>query len=535
MIAAVLSRAEHAVDVVAEENTETVGAGRSPDLGDSFPEQWAYVTSTELFNAVCCSRRAGKSTGAVWRAIWLMTTRPGARVHYVSLIRRNAKKHFWRPLLRTLKELGWSYRPNESDMILELPNGSWCQALSCPDHAAIKSVKGDWTDLFMVDECQEPNNDVLEALIDVAAMPMLTDKGGMLDLLGVAPEVEPCFFSDALDSDGWAHFSWTQFQHDFPVRRETKWERVQKACERRALPLNVQASNDNDGRLVLVPLEGTHPIVLREYFGKRAKDPSKLAYEYQPGRNDYDPAAVDFDKPTVRHSAGLDLASVTDNDAIVVHAWFTDDGERIAYTRFAWQWNGLHVDDLALVVALVHRVYRARWVGDTGGHGAQKVLATLAARLKMLFAPKPTDVLVSVRLINDDYRAARLKHPTSDVETAKVLAAVDGMPWTDEQKNRARELLSAGAAPLVREVAGVSKTINVRTRKVEINKKGLHSDLSEANRYASHGSRNWAAKAPPPEPTDPDEIVWERRRREEKLRAQQTKHRFPWTRRRSAG
>lgn len=424
--------------------------GRVPQPSDSFPEQWAYVTSDALFNAVCCSRRAGKTTGAVMRALRLMGTRPGTRVHYVTLIRRNCRKLFWRPLLAELDRRGWEYEANETDLIVSLANGSWLQAMSCDDLRDVKAVKGDRSSLFMVDECQENLDDVLRALIDVAATPMLTDSGGMLDLLGTVPEVEPCFFSEALDSPGWRAFSWTMFDHDFPDTRGVKRQRVQEILDKRGLTWD-------------------SPLAQREYLGRRVRDPSTAAYEYEPKRNDYEPAAVDFETGTWRHALGLDLG-FQDNDAIVVVGWDREDAERRLYVRHVWQASHQDVDQLAATLKDVIAAYRPSYfVGDHGGHGAVKVLETLANRLRVSFAIKPPDVMVSVGLVNDDLRTGRL-------------------------------LVPAGSE-LGRELPRVQRSENATTRKVEINKRGHHSDLTEALRYAHHAARHYANRAPKPEPT----------------------------------
>jgi hypothetical protein len=453
--------------------------------GASCAEAWAYETSTALYNAVCCSRRAGKTFAAVRRAVRVLCSQPGAWVHAVSLIRRNACKHFWRPICALLRQLGWSYSANQSEMLLELSNGSWLQCLGVDDSGGTKAVQGDRSSLFIIDECHLPNDDVLTLLVDVAT-PMLVDTGGMLDLLGLPPEVEPSFFSDALDNPEWAHSHWDMFAHDYPRSREAKRASVEEIMRRRGLTWD-------------------HPIIKRQYRGLRAKDPAKQAYEYEKGRNDYDPATVDFDRPGWIHSAGLDLG-FQDRDAIVVEAWRYDDPERRAYVRFHWQRNHLSTDSLYEVVASVRAVYRpVAWTGDHGGHGAVKVLETLSERLRIQIDGKPGDVMVSVGLVNDDLRTGRLLLPTADVETPRVARAM-----RDRLAERPAELAKALAllAPdpvhgndLAGELPQVAKTANQRTRKPEIGKKGFHSDLSEAMRYAHHGAQNWRAKGRPPEPT----------------------------------
>lgn len=236
-------------------------------------QQWAYMQSRARFNAIGCSRRAGKTNGAFRRAAMVLS-RPNTWVHYVNIIRRNARKQFFLPLTRWLESRGWDIKINLSDMLIETPHGSWLQAFSVPDMGSVGAVKGDRSDLFMLDECQEPADDLIEAIIDVAALPMTVDKGGMLDLLGTVPEVEPCFFSKALDNAEWAQFHWTMFDHDLPESRVLKRERVQEIIDKRGLSWE-------------------HPIIQREYLGKRVRDASKFVYDFDFVRNTFSRAELE--------------------------------------------------------------------------------------------------------------------------------------------------------------------------------------------------------------------------------------------------
>lgn len=462
----------------------TAKGGRVPTRADWFAEQTDYIESRALFNAVMCSRRSGKTYGAVERHVRVLTdpeTPRGSWTHFGSLIRRNARKHFFDPIQRRLDELGWAFDANGTDMILRLENGNVTQAFGCDDIAGIKAPQGDGSFLFTIDECHLPIEDVTQALVDVAT-PMLTDRGGMLDLLGLPPEVEGGFFSQVLDGGGFRVFGWTMFDHDFPRPREEKLADVVERCRQRGLAIEVITTMGADGRPRYSPGPGTHPLVLRQYFGRRVVDPEKVAYEFATGRNTYQ--AIDVSGSAWRFALGLDLG-FSDHDAIVVVGWRKDDPDRRLYVVHEWQARHQDVDQLAAVLREVVAQYRpTSLVGDHGGHGAIKVLETLQARLGVAFARKPQDVLLSVGLVNDDLRTGRLQVPEG--------------------------------SQLARELPQVQRSTNPRTNKVEINKRGIHSDLTEALRYAHYAARHWAAKAPAPEPTRDERRVrrWERERRE---------------------
>lgn len=485
-----------------------VFAGRKPEI--VIPEQGEYVKGRDIMNICWTSRRAGKTWGAVDKTIDVHADLPaGEWTHFVSLVKKNATKHFWLPIQDRFKKLGWGFRAigGSQHLILRTERDTYIQALGVDDERDVARVQGDASRLFIVDECHlNESNNVLERLIDMA-QPMTSDRDGMIDMLGLAPEVPGTFFDRAIKSGLWKTYRWTMFDHDFPIPREQKLAKVKEICRRRGLSLEVETRIGADGRPRYTPIpEKTSPIVLWQYFGHQVRDPSKFAYDYAAGRNDYDPKTIEFDKGEWASSAGLDLGW-GDNDAITVASWqrWLEQGHtRCGYTRFRWQQNQVPYEDLRDIVHVVHLTYgRPTWVGDTGGHGAVKVLKSLESKLRMEFLPKPTDVAVSARELNDDYRTGRWKHPTSDTETARVLAMCDRMkndprdPWEPSRIQRIKERIIEGTkdCDLPNEVKNVPKTFNRSTGRVEINKKGKHSDISESNRYCHHGSRHWSAKS----------------------------------------
>jgi hypothetical protein len=544
VIALALRAAELGCEPGARLNIAQVGAAafglRLPTALDSFAAQWSYVVSVALLNAICCSRRAGKTNAAILRAI-LVLARANTCVHYVNLVRRNARKQFWRPLLMQLRRLGWveglDFTASENDMILRTRWGSTLQAMSCDSMAGIKAVQGDRSDLFMIDECHLPNDDVLEALVEVA-QPMLTDTGGVLDLLGLPPEAEPTFYSQALDNEDWSHFHWTQFDHDFPRSREKKWASVKEICRRRHLAIDVTEATNDNGRLVLVLGPGTDPLVARQYFGKRVKDPRKIAYEYQPGRNDYTPTLLDLTKGFYRVGWGIDLG-FNDPDALVVaHMDFEDPNRTI---RVLWHWARRHLDvfDLADLARAVREVLPPHHEAVTGDYasagGGLKTLKTIEKVLGVPVQGKPGDAAVSLGLLNDDFRAARVLLPTLDLYTPliaqaarrifagepKRMIAVLAMLGVDKAEVTAEahrlfaddaarlaavlEMVNAEPPTLAAELGQVVKSVNQRTKKLEINKKGFHGNKSEALRYVHAGLiRAPAHPEAPPVHLDPE-------------------------------
>jgi hypothetical protein len=487
-----LAREVAAKPTEAAPDARTTTIGRVPtEAAWNYPRTWEIANSTASLNAVLTARQVGKTSSA--RLISrLGMAKPGHRTIYATLIRRNCKKLFWRPLLAELAKDGWGVHErdehgrkasNDTDLVLEAPNGSWLQAVSCKTMADLETIRGDQCDVFIVDEAQEPNDEVIEALIFKIALAMLLRRNGRLWVMGTVPEYEPTVFTKLIDSPKWQTFGHSPAKG---TKEITVYDNPFMD------PAVVKAKCEEAG---LLP---GHPVYEREMMGRRVKDPSKLAYEYLEGRNDYDPTDVSFGGDDLGHAGGLDLG-FQDRDAITVGSWRDTDAARRLWVRWQWQHNHLDVDDLADVMAVVMRIFPdIRWCGDHGGHGAVKVLQTIGNRMRIGFLPKPADVMVSVGFVNDDYRTARLLLPTLDIVTPLLLAEVDRMPWDDRRKERVRQLIATGArgASIAEDAGKVTKTL--QNGRVVINKKGFHSDLTESKRYMHHAARHYRAEAPPP-------------------------------------
>jgi hypothetical protein len=423
--------------------------------------QWDYVSAASRFNVVVCSRRAGKSEGAVRRAARVLLSTPGARVCYVTLIRRNCRKYFHMPLLNLLRAKHAAVKANEAELTLLLPNGSYAQAFSCSDASDVETVLGDKWDLAIVDEAQSMRDDVISELVDRALLPSLLDRRGSLDLLGTPPPGgEVGYFWRVFSGGEFVRHRWTLFDNPWIPSNE-----VQELLDARALTTD-------------------HAIYKREFLGQFIVDPDSLVFEYAPGRNDLPAELPDPDNREVwRYAMGLDLG-FQDRDAISVLGWRKDDPEHHVYDRWRWQKNHQDVDQLAAVFVEAYK----RWhpiaiVGDTGGHGAVKVLKSLEARLGgVQMLPKPTNLLDSIGLTNDELRTGRM------LVESKGIIAQDFKLTTWKAGKRGQEISEA-----------------------------YHSDILAALRYALHAAQHYRGKAAaPPETLDQKRyrVMQERRKQE---------------------
>jgi hypothetical protein len=196
---------------------------------------------------------------------------------------------------------------------------------------------------------------------------------------------------------------------------------------------------------------------------------------------------------------------------------FDDDPERRIYVLWAWHHRHLDVFDDADLIRPVREVLApSRVVGDDGGHGAVKHLKGLGRVLVLNIQAKPRDVMTSVGATNDELRTARLLLPTRDVWTPRILEAARKLYEAEPDRLAAVESMLLNKprpdipvntpADLAKELSQVIKSVNPRTKKFEINKRGKHGDASEAFRYMVSGFVRGPAEPEEAPITDPDAL-----------------------------
>ncbi len=432
---------------------------------DSFPKQWAYVTSLARFILLHCSRRAGKTRGTALRTAKLCSEIPGRRVLYINLTALNAQLQFFDRLKVILDKKRIPYRADNSDLLLYFGNGSFVRAMGCDNLGEVKTKLGDGWDEVIVDEMQSYADAVLYELIDRAIMPMLLDSNGSLVCQGTPPVTKAGFWYTLITKSTFAKFEWTLF--DNPHIRGDALE-------------TYKARGIGPG----------HPVWEREICGRICVDPTLQVFCFDPEKNIW-PAGKDGkrcvpepDHREWRYSMGVDLG-FSDKDAIVVLGWRMDDPLQRLWERWSWQDN--HLDYVRL--AEVYKGACERWQPqgiciDTGGHGARKI----AESLKNVFSCyrymlKPQSVADSVALMNDEFR------------TGRFLVDPDG--------------------PIAREAPLVVWKPDTKHEKAEDMSDAFHSDIMAAARYAHSCAYHFQANAPK-EQSDEDRW-WEDFERQKKI------------------
>lgn len=103
------------------------------------PAQRTIADSTARFRVAICGRRFGK-THLAMREMARWASEPNRRVWYVAPTYRQAKQTVWKPLKTKLESLRWIKRVNESDLTIDLVNGSTISLRGADNEDGLRGV-----------------------------------------------------------------------------------------------------------------------------------------------------------------------------------------------------------------------------------------------------------------------------------------------------------------------------------------------------------------------------------------------------------
>lgn len=349
-----------------------------------FEEQLAFVEDDSKHVTAVCSRRAGKTVAAAGKLIKTAEKKPGSICLYLALTRLNAKRIVWRTLLDLNAEWGLGAKANETELRLDLPNGSTIYLAGANDKSEIEKFRGLALALVVIDEAQSFPAYV-EELVDAVLTPALMDYDGALALIGTPGPVPSGYFYRCSASEGFRHFGWTVFQNPHIERKSKKAPRyhLDEELKRRGV-----AESD--------------PLIQREWFGRWLADPNSLVFRYDSKRNGYAdlPARNGW-----QYVVGVDLG-FDDADAIAVLGWSDEDpGLYLVEEQVVAKQT---ITTLADQLRAVEAKYKPLgWVADFGGLG-KKIAVEVTARTGIpLEAADKERKLEHIELLNDALRTGR--------------------------------------------------------------------------------------------------------------------------------
>lgn len=165
--------------------------------------QKLIADSPVRMRVACCGRRFGKTHLAL-RELARFARYPDQRVWYIAPSYRMAKQIIWKKLKKKLTGLNWVSKINESDLTLELVNGSEISLRGADNY---DSLRGVGLNFLVIDEAADMAS---EAWYEVLR-PTLSDTGGHALFLGTPKGAN--WFKDLYDlgktRQGWVSFTFS--------------------------------------------------------------------------------------------------------------------------------------------------------------------------------------------------------------------------------------------------------------------------------------------------------------------------------------
>lgn len=216
------------------------------------------------FRVVVAGRRGGKTHLAI-RELCRFASKPGQIVWYLTNSRQQGKSLAWGKLKRKLQALNWIRDTNESELSIELVNGSKICIKSAEQG---DNLRGESLNFICIDEFCDIDLETVWAQI---LRPSLSDKKGSALFIGT-PKAGNQYARDLYDNyltkRGWMSFSYTTAQGGFVDEDEIKQAQqdlAPKVFQQEYMASWTQLAN-----------------VIFEYFGEHNIQPVELPKQTEP-------------------------------------------------------------------------------------------------------------------------------------------------------------------------------------------------------------------------------------------------------------
>lgn len=352
-------------------------------LDTRYSAQNAFIQDSNRFVAAQCSRRAGKTTGLIYRFAKTLERHPGSQCIYLALTRESAKDIMWNALIEVSEQhnLGWTF--TESKLEMRCPNGASLKLYGADQKNFIKRLKGRKYPGIAIDEAQDFGVH-LRSLIDDVLTPSTIDYvDGWIALTGTPGPVPQGYFFEVTESGryGYSLHKWTVNEN--PAIRDAE-----------AFIQELKLKQEWDDR---------NPTLLREWRNQWVLDVQSLWVQYKESLNDYKTL------PTVKwnYILGIDLG-YKDADAMAVLAW--SEADPCTYLVEEQTIRGQGITELAEQVnALTKKYDIAKMVIDQGGLGL-KIAEEMRRRFHIpVIGAEKQRKQEAVKFLNDTMRQGRFK------------------------------------------------------------------------------------------------------------------------------
>ena len=207
------------------------------------------------FRVAVCGRRFGKTHLAL-RELAKFASKPNQRVIYVAPSYKMAKNILWKKLKRKLVSLNWVKKINETELSLELVNGSEIQLKGAENYDALR---GTGNNFIVIDEAADI---APEAWYEVLR-PTLSDTGGHCLFLGTPKGMNwmKDIYDNHLTKNNWMSFQFTTLQGGNVPEDEVI--QAQQDLDARTFRQEYEATFENYSGIIAYAF-GEHNIALAE-------------------------------------------------------------------------------------------------------------------------------------------------------------------------------------------------------------------------------------------------------------------------------
>lgn len=156
------------------------------------------------FRVVVAGRRFGKTHLSI-RELCKHAKEPGREVWYVAPTYKMAKQIVWRKLKNKLTDLNWVKKANETELTLQLRNGS---VISLKGADNYDSLRGVGLDFIVLDEFADIDPEAWYETL----RPTLSDKQGRALFIGTPKGIGNWayeIYQNSIDNDNWQSYSFT--------------------------------------------------------------------------------------------------------------------------------------------------------------------------------------------------------------------------------------------------------------------------------------------------------------------------------------
>ena len=234
--------------------------------------QRSIAQSPTRFRVAICGRRFGKTHLAI-RELCKEAAEPRREVWFVAPTYRQAKQIVWRKLKYKLQDLNWCERVNESELSIDLKNGSRI-SLKGADNA--DSLRGVGLDFLVMDEFADIDP---EAFYEVLR-PTLADKQGRALFIGT-PRGMGNWSYDLYQMPQEDPLTWSSFQYttlDGGNVDAEEVEQARKLLDARTFQQEFEATFVSAGNRVWYAFDRVHNV--KPYTGNAAAQTIALGMDF---------------------------------------------------------------------------------------------------------------------------------------------------------------------------------------------------------------------------------------------------------------